>query len=611
MPQNKTLGNNGTAIGTMIADTRGSNTTTRGQTETIGFVLVIGFVILGATVIGGFAFVTIDTTQDRLTESQAETALTQFDSQAALTALGESTTQDTRLGSQPLQSDSFSVDEDAGWVELAVTSRDTGTTIATQNISLGRITYQNGNNDVRLGYQAGGVWRVDTTGGQMVSPPEFSYRDATLTLPIITITEDTQRLSGEITADSGRVQRLFPNADTTGVTNPLTNARVTVTVHSQFYRAWADYFEARTDSRVSVDDANTEVTAVLVSEVDPVTIRGPSRATTPDGKLLIQANPHNPCGGGQAPHVDAYNSAVDGYCEQFGTAPPENTGTLTFGGDIVTAAGSGEIRTDLRSGGELRLAGQMDYYGNLTHTAGCTITTGGGPNTNCEAIQPDGYTTTQISGVQTTPQIDTLVTNRLQTLRNTATDVTLRDSQTITAGEYYTPTIDLTGDTVRFDTSAGDITLGVANGIHLTGNSELHVVGDGEVSIFALPDADGTGLQLTQSKVTAPNDNATKLTIFGPSRFNSSIVDQSVYTGVLYAPTGTTGAGQTIIDRRGTVYGSTVTGDLVLGRPRGGNGGSLHYDTQLREKTIQFDSATIIPVTYLHVTQNEIVVSGD
>ncbi len=85
----------------------------------------------------------------------------------------------------------------------------------------------------------------------MVSPPEFHYRDATLTLPLVTVSgSGTIRDRASITHN--RTTSHFPNTTrNANFTNPLEDGKVNVTLQSEYYRAWGGYFEERTDGDVT------------------------------------------------------------------------------------------------------------------------------------------------------------------------------------------------------------------------------------------------------------------------------------------------------------------------------------------------------------------------
>ena len=222
----------------------------RGQSSVIGVVLILGLVVASLSVIATVGGLALLDTEDELSVARAEKVMTQFDSQSALVALGETDARQTRLASG--NSGGYTLDEDAGWMRVSVRNTTDNTTQVVQNVSsLGELTYET--DGVRLAYQGGGVWKKGDGNAVMVSPPEFHYRGQTLTLPIINVTGDDQ-VSRQVTVRQGEVSQEYPNET---FVNPVPeNRKVVVTVKSDYYRGWGSYFERRTEGNVSYDDAN-------------------------------------------------------------------------------------------------------------------------------------------------------------------------------------------------------------------------------------------------------------------------------------------------------------------------------------------------------------------
>lgn len=246
-----------------------------GQSETIGVVLLLGLTVAGTTAIIGLGTGAIGGVEQSSELQRAEHVMTLLDSRGAMTALGESQTQQVDFGRAG--GGSYGVDDDAGWIKiehLNYTAAPPGDPQDNETLyfgELGAVVYTN--EEETVAYQGGGVWRYRGGNSTMVSPPEFHYRDATLTLPVIRTT-GSGSVAGSGTASITRtasVNRIYPN--TTGPTagdeigapynatdesyvNPVRNGTVRVTVHSDYYQAWASYFDTRTEGDVSVDHAN-------------------------------------------------------------------------------------------------------------------------------------------------------------------------------------------------------------------------------------------------------------------------------------------------------------------------------------------------------------------
>jgi hypothetical protein len=173
--------------------------------------------------------------------------------------------------------------QDAGWLAIKhvnYTGTGSGNVEQIYNSSLGSFVYSNG--DTEIAYQGGGVWRSDGVGEpRMISPPEFHFREATLTLPIITVEGQASGSGGvsAVVSSTGTPRNVFPNATSSGADgvgapyngsngayqNPVENGTVYAWVHSEYYVAWANYFRQRTSGNVTVYDANETVRLNLES----------------------------------------------------------------------------------------------------------------------------------------------------------------------------------------------------------------------------------------------------------------------------------------------------------------------------------------------------------
>ena len=262
----------------MILSPQESTDAERGQSETVGFILIIGLVRLGSVLVATLGAIALGDTENRLTEDRAENALTQFDSKAVLVALDESDTHDVSFRSSATERDGISIDESAGWLEVTVRNRTTQNLAMTENITLGALLYEG--QESRLAYQGGGVWSESRNGGEMRSHPEFHYRESTLTLPAITV-EGNAVLNEDVTVERNFTWVVFPDPSDPELTNPLSNHIVNVTVGSEFYRGWGEYFSDRTEGEVELNDTAGTARLTLVTPVGEVTVEGHSPGRSP------------------------------------------------------------------------------------------------------------------------------------------------------------------------------------------------------------------------------------------------------------------------------------------------------------------------------------------
>ncbi|QLG26494.1 hypothetical protein HUG10_02590 [Halorarum halophilum] len=270
-------------------------TGTRGQSSTIGFVLLIVLTVAGAGAVVGLGGQALEDTRSASTVDRVENAMTQFDSRASMVALGDASGQRVRFGGGG--GGTYSVDEDAGWIRVTHRNYTDGDDYEVYNGSLGAVRYTN--DDTTVAYQGGGVWRSDGDGSVMVSPPEVTYRRATLTLPVIRTMGDGGA-GGSPTAyvrSEGPTESRYPNGNESlsypggrSHLNPVRNGTVTLTVHSEFYEAWGRYFDTRTEGNVTVFHGNRTAMVELKTGGAVGDFRLSSRGSTIDARGIAEGH---------------------------------------------------------------------------------------------------------------------------------------------------------------------------------------------------------------------------------------------------------------------------------------------------------------------------------
>ncbi|WP_096391197.1 DUF7289 family protein [Halopenitus persicus] len=243
-----------------VGGIRGGEKTDRAATAPIGVVLLIGITLVGTLAVVTFGSTAIADIQQTADVERSEHVMTKFASQASLVALGETETQTMATGDS---AGTMTVVEDAGRMQVwHVNASGAGAAERLADGSLGSVTYRNG--DDTVAFQGGGVWRTDGDAARMVSPPQFHYRGATLTLPIVSVTAGETVASGgpsRVRLTDNGTTRVFPDPNDPDSTNPVTNGSVVVAVESDYHDGWREYFERRTTgSVVSPADLPADVT---------------------------------------------------------------------------------------------------------------------------------------------------------------------------------------------------------------------------------------------------------------------------------------------------------------------------------------------------------------
>ena len=465
----------------------------RGQSSVIGVVLILGLVITSMTVIATVGGVALLNTEDELSVSRAEKVMTQFDSQSALVALGETNARQTQLASG--NAGEYTLDEDAGWMRISIRNTTANTTQEITNTSLGSLTYET--DGTRLAYQGGGVWKKGDGDAVMVSPPEFHYRDRTLTLPVINVTGDDQ-VSGQVTVRQGGISQEYPNET---FVNPVPKEReVVVTVKSEYYRGWGSYFERRTDGNVSYDDANRTASITLTVPI----IENFDETITATGTVTIGGNAGN------------------------GNSGNGNSGSIEFTEGATRPSASDRIETQIQN----------------CESGGCT---------------------------------------------NLSSPV----SNDLTSGVYYSNSSITLDSSVTMNTSGGDIDIVVDGGLSYSGNDNLEITGDSNVT-FYLKD----GIEFTGNGEMNTDGKASSLITYIHSDADQIIKGTGTpsYRGLIYAPnTDMKLGGNAAFNGSAVVRNADIQGNPTV---------SSNENIDI---TVEF--AGDAGITYLHISKNEVEIA--
>jgi|GEM_PF-1823455 len=547
----------------------------RGQSEVISVILLLAIVVLSVTAVVASGTTVIEQTRDRAEIGAAERAIAAYDSDMSTVAFGQSETQTTDLGLDA--NDGEMRYGGSGWLRVAVDSETSGREIVV-NESLGAVEYRKGETTVAA--QGGGVWRIDGDEAVMRSRPEFHYRAQTLTLPLVSLDGETGLTNRLRTTRDGEPIQQYPNPEN-GFLNPPDSGSVTVTVQSEYYEAWGQYFESETSAFVSYDDANERVMVTFLVLPDRNTFDGGIIATSSTGELAVA---------GTGAYVNSYNSS-DGNHSQTRSA----NGLIQSAGDY-TGKGNSLVDGDVKAGGVANLKGSTEINGSLKWG---------------DEPEPDPSEKSKVNGivsgnasVRSVMPIDTFVerySQDVQTTNDNDQTTAISDEQfsvsgsyeELDSGRYYVHNLTLDSETLVLDTTDGDVTVIVRDYAKLTDGGNLTVEGDGIARLVIAGESDTvvkpTGLGNKNanlhvgkkgSEIHVPGEESSKLRVYGNRDFNATIAgsssDNATFDGVIYAPAGTSGSGYVYI-KQGDLYGLAITGNLTVGQY-----GAAHYDYGLR-----------------------------
>ena len=316
---------------------------TRSQSEVLGVVLLLGMsvVTIGAVVFyGGVAMDQTYATADAEGTSQS---MTQFASQAALVAHGESDSQTVTLTGS--DDNIRSVNGSAGTLYVETPSQSA-------SVTMGKIVSEQEN--AEIAFQGGGVWKKQEGGTTMVSSPEFHYRvdqggTPTLTLPLVAVRGDNIGDQVQVTQD-GDTQNLLNDIR-------VDSGETTVTVNSEYYQAWGRFFEQRTTGEVEYDHDEQNATVTLKAPADGAEV--PAAVTT-----------------GAAVTLDGGNGQLDGYSDgTYGNPFPDEEAAARIDGDLdvqnqfvvngdVHATGDGSIGNNIDVTGDMYIGDKVSFDNN-------------------------------------------------------------------------------------------------------------------------------------------------------------------------------------------------------------------------------------------------------
>lgn len=547
---------------------------TRGQSYTIGTVLIIGMALL-ATIGGaaaGYAF--LDRAQDQAREDRATHAMAELDSEISLIAL-DNNAQSRSINFERTAKESIKV-QSGGTIRVETINQTDGTVEeVVLDRELGVIEYQVKDSDSSVAYQGGGVWRhYGGNNSKMVSPPEIHYRGGTLTMPLVLV-NSSQSVNPE--TDTIQVNHLSSESafPTGSKSNPIQQGQIKIIVQSKYYQGWGEFFENRIGGEVTINDTDNKASIILEAPGDTKSVTSGLASTQSGSGVTIKGS------GGKPSFVDSYNSSAGNYTE--------------------TQSENGAIKAT----SDITLRGSATIYGDAIIPPGYTVDSKGGSEVTGNIYHEDVNTgnvdqqiRSEISEAKTTNDNDEtgeIVDNKLDNSQ---------DTWTLTAGTYYLEN-DLVignGEKLNIDTSDGPVKIAV-NGdtIIKSGDVEVTSTDDNPARIYMKGDA----LTVKSSDVTVPDDDAPRMWIYAQSGLQAEFTSGTKFIGVVYAPDDTDGSGETIIRSQAAVYGGVVGGQATMR-----SGGVVHYDQSLTNEQV-FEDSDFSPVTYLHISVNEVSINED
>lgn len=298
----------------------------------------------------------------------------------------------------------------------------------------------------------------------------------------------------------------------------------------------------------------------------------------------------------------------------FSSNNPEVKGSVYSADDIVMDRGSigGDAYADEDfefTYGKADVGGTIHYGDNFIKPTWNNKPTWGGlsPGASVSAPVVDGPPT--VGAV--TSMIQDKKTQLMANNNNSATSAIIGSSldfnggvaetRTLTSGRYYVDDTQLgNGDELVYDTTAGDIEIVIDGDFQMNGDSEVNVIGPNDVRVYV---PDGRNYQLVnnaQSYVT--DESSTQFFVYLEPSSKVQFSNNAQFVGVIYGPGGANDGVDISVSNNADIYGALV--GQVGSIP---NRYGIHYDEALKN-TSPTPIPPGAPITYLHVTENEMSV---
>lgn len=324
---------------------RGSpGVTPRGQSEVLGVVLLVGIVLTVSTTVVLAGGAVLEQSQTRASVDSASTSMAEFDREVQQLGTGPGPRSQATIEGLSDEGDLRLQEEGYMLVEI-----DKGGTETTINRTLGKLVYERDGHEVA--YQGGGVWRKAEFSDEsaMVSPPEFDYRHqeeetATLTLPIVSVSGSVTGDSVTLANDGGAAP---PPPAATGAPRLGAGDDVTVTVQSDYYRAWAEFLRENTQGGVVIDQSDKTVTVTFHGYHNPEdSLEGVGAFST--GSVTEWAN---------GASIDSYDSSENPYARSQSSSAIYNVD------DNLQLKNSPSIHGDVQVREKLSINGDPHVHG--------------------------------------------------------------------------------------------------------------------------------------------------------------------------------------------------------------------------------------------------------
>lgn len=304
----------------------------RGQSEVLGFVLLIGIVAMGSVAILLASGATTDGIESQAEIDRVESAFVQLRTDITTASAATDTGGSTELSIDASEGTVRKTDE--GNISVFIDGKEE------VNASLGAIEYTNDDGSA-VAYEGGGVWRGTGDDSTVVSGPPITYQDNTLTLPVYNLSEGSVSGSGVSVAD---VDTNSTYSGLPGGPDQSKNLRITVT--TAYHNGWAEYFRSMGNTSVETSGTGEYRTVEAITGLSEIPEEIDDVNLNVDRASVLSAT------GGSVATSDASNSKTGGDIVSPGDVTVSHPvhGDVIAGGD-VTVDRSGEVHGQIIAAG--------------------------------------------------------------------------------------------------------------------------------------------------------------------------------------------------------------------------------------------------------------------
>lgn len=247
----------------------------RGQSEVLGAVLLLGIVLMASLTVAGVALSAFGGTQDQAEDRAIEQMM--LDLRSAATDVGINGLDNRTLSLDPPSDAQITLEETSSRITIVhrnYTGGEPDADEATETLydeSFG--SFEVATDERRYAFEGGGVFREQDNYSRLVAAPPVAYRGLTANLAVIKL-EGTADRGGPVTLElrpGNQTLPEYPNRSkeyaegSNRYDNPVENGTLEITVQSDYYQGWYQFFTQRTTGSTTIDHANRSVTVALKS----------------------------------------------------------------------------------------------------------------------------------------------------------------------------------------------------------------------------------------------------------------------------------------------------------------------------------------------------------